>query len=90
VETLGLRLFILGGMNMYTPDEAGKEMLNNCCAPLPMFMPYVNEMNNQILALITTNLLLMQRIEDLQEQIRILNLYIRNGNTFLKEDSTDE
>ena len=76
-------------MNMYTPDDASKEMLNNCCAPIPMFMPHLNEMNNQILALTTTNLLLMQRIEDLQEQIRILNLYIRNGNTFLKEEENN-
>lgn len=75
---------------MYTPDEVGKEMLNNCCAPISMFTPNVNETNKQILALTVTNLLLMQRIEDLQEQIRILNLYIRNGNTFLKEGSTDE
>jgi hypothetical protein len=75
---------------MYIPDDASKEMLNNCCAPITMFMPHLNETNNQILALTVTNLLLMQRIEDLQEQIRILNLYIRNGNTFLKEDSTDE
>lgn len=28
---------------MYTPDEVGKEMLNNCCAPFPMFMPHMNE-----------------------------------------------
>ena len=76
-------------MNMYIPDEVGKEMLNNCCAPIPMFMPHVNEMNNQILALTTTNLLLMQRIQDLQEQIRILNLYIRNGNTFLKDGDSE-